>query len=440
MSKNFARSLVVTVPDPATSGASLTVTAGEGSRFFAGKASVYPVGASPTPANAEVVAITNVSSDTLTLMRAQELSTARAIIVGDVISQDLTAGMYDALLAADTTNAANAAAALQQSSNLSDVASAVTARANLGLGTQFTARTTTYTATVGDFVLADASSAGFTVTLPASPSAGHIVGVKKTDSTANVVTVVAAGKTIDGDSNATIVTRNAGATFEYDGSNWRITGVGTITGAAGPTGPTGPTGGSGVQPIMGAGVLNSWYVASGLPAASLFNRSTTAGTLILGTPFICPEAMTVDAIGCYVKTGGTAGAVVRLGVYQPSAANPYRLTLSSAYATLLSDAGTVAATSSDTRATATLASALTFAAGATFCVGVAVQVATVGIYCEANSNLFSGPWGSASDLILNGSNVGVLATGVTSSLPATFTPSAFAAPGIGGAGFFRRSA
>lgn len=77
-----------------------------------------------------------------------------------------------------------------------------------------------YTAVAGDLVLADTTNAGFTVTLPASPATGQRVGAKNVGT--NILTVVAAGKTIEGDANATVEGQWAGATFEYDGANWFI--------------------------------------------------------------------------------------------------------------------------------------------------------------------------------------------------------------------------
>jgi len=84
--KNLAISLVATAPSPATSGTTLVVTAGEGSRFAAGmNATICPAGSTPDPSNSEIVRITNVSTNTLTITRAQESSTARTVVVGDVI-------------------------------------------------------------------------------------------------------------------------------------------------------------------------------------------------------------------------------------------------------------------------------------------------------------------------------------------------------------------
>jgi hypothetical protein len=92
-----------------------------------------------------------------------------------------------------------------------------------GGGLTPTAKTSAYTAVAGDYVIANATSAGFTVTLPASPSNGATVGVKKVDSTANIVTIAPqGGLTIDGDANATITGQWASATITYDGTRWSV--------------------------------------------------------------------------------------------------------------------------------------------------------------------------------------------------------------------------
>lgn len=96
--KNWARSTIATAPSPATSGTSLVVASGEGARFpsVPFRATIWPAGATPTPANAEVVNVTARSTDTLTIARAAESSTARTVVVGDQIAATLTAGMFDA--------------------------------------------------------------------------------------------------------------------------------------------------------------------------------------------------------------------------------------------------------------------------------------------------------------------------------------------------------
>jgi hypothetical protein len=90
---NFAYSNVVTAPSPPTSGLSLTVTAGQGALFPACpfNATVWPSGANPTTLNAEIVSVTNISTDTLTIVRSQESTTAMSIASGYQIAQAITA-------------------------------------------------------------------------------------------------------------------------------------------------------------------------------------------------------------------------------------------------------------------------------------------------------------------------------------------------------------
>lgn len=90
---NFAYSTVATAPSPATSGTSLVVAAGQGALFPAVpfNAVVWAFGAIPTSANAEIVRVTARSTDTLTITRTQESTSARTIVVGDQIAAAITA-------------------------------------------------------------------------------------------------------------------------------------------------------------------------------------------------------------------------------------------------------------------------------------------------------------------------------------------------------------
>lgn len=89
---NFAYSTVATAPSPASSGTSLIVGAGQGTRFPAVpfNAAVWPANQIPTPDNSEIVRVTNISTDTLTIARAEEGSNARTIVVGDQIAATIT--------------------------------------------------------------------------------------------------------------------------------------------------------------------------------------------------------------------------------------------------------------------------------------------------------------------------------------------------------------
>jgi hypothetical protein len=91
--KNFASSLVATAPSPASSGTSLVVTAADGAKFPAVpfNATIWPASAQPTTANAEIVRVTGISTDTFTITRAQESSSARTVVIGDQIAATITA-------------------------------------------------------------------------------------------------------------------------------------------------------------------------------------------------------------------------------------------------------------------------------------------------------------------------------------------------------------
>lgn len=91
--KDFATGIVVTAPSPATSGTSLALQTGEGSRmpavpFFA---TAHPATEMPTLDNAEKVSVTDVTGDVLTIVRAQGDTTAKSIAAGWRVSNALFA-------------------------------------------------------------------------------------------------------------------------------------------------------------------------------------------------------------------------------------------------------------------------------------------------------------------------------------------------------------
>lgn len=91
--KNLAIATVATPPNPSTSGTTLSVASGAGARFPAPpfNATLWPAAAAPTPDNAEVVRVTAVAGDGLTITRIQEGSLARAVVAGDLIAATITA-------------------------------------------------------------------------------------------------------------------------------------------------------------------------------------------------------------------------------------------------------------------------------------------------------------------------------------------------------------
>lgn len=89
--KNLAASFVATAPSPATSGTSLVVTAATGANFPTAPfyATLTPTGSLSTPTTSEIVLVTAVSTDTLTITRAQKSTTAKTVAVGWVITNGI---------------------------------------------------------------------------------------------------------------------------------------------------------------------------------------------------------------------------------------------------------------------------------------------------------------------------------------------------------------
>ena len=99
---NFGYGVVLVAPSPALSGTSLTLNAGQGALLPAVpfNATVWPTATNPRAANAEIVTVTNVAGDVLTIVRAQEGTAARAIAVGDQIAATITKKFRDDVVSA----------------------------------------------------------------------------------------------------------------------------------------------------------------------------------------------------------------------------------------------------------------------------------------------------------------------------------------------------
>lgn len=94
---NLAISLVAVGPSPSTSGTSLVVTGGTGSKFPAVpfNCTVYPNSVpAPLTTNAEIIRVTNVTGDVFTIVRAQEGTTAKPIVAGYVIENSISVKVF----------------------------------------------------------------------------------------------------------------------------------------------------------------------------------------------------------------------------------------------------------------------------------------------------------------------------------------------------------
>ena len=106
--KNFAISRVATAPSPADSGTTLVVETGDGALFPDPSSSgeynvvIYPNGEQPTSTNAEIVRVTARTTDTMTIDREEESTSARTVAEGDIVMLAITAKMVSDLSTAVT--------------------------------------------------------------------------------------------------------------------------------------------------------------------------------------------------------------------------------------------------------------------------------------------------------------------------------------------------
>lgn len=97
---NLSYSTVATAPSPATSGTSLVVAVGTGVLFPVApfNLAIWPVGVQPLTTNCEIVRVTNVSTDTFTIVRNTTTENNnnfnRTILVGDQLSNAITWKMF----------------------------------------------------------------------------------------------------------------------------------------------------------------------------------------------------------------------------------------------------------------------------------------------------------------------------------------------------------
>lgn len=96
---NGAYGTVLTAPSPATTGTSLVLNSGQGANFPSPatvnyNCVVWPAGQVMTKANSEVVRVTALATDTFTITREQEGTTARTIVAGDQFALAVTAKLF----------------------------------------------------------------------------------------------------------------------------------------------------------------------------------------------------------------------------------------------------------------------------------------------------------------------------------------------------------
>lgn len=177
-------------------------------------------------------------------------------------------------------------------------------------------KTTTYTATVTDHILlGDATSAAFTITLPAaSGNTGLVFIFKKIDSTTNIVTIDgASSETIDG-----LLTWQLREQFDYikivcDGTNWIVLAHSDI--------PSPPS-----TRILGS-TANRYYYGNSMSSTTTSTFTLTAAHLY-AVPFVIERVRSIDTLAVNV-TSNPASSAIRLGIYTSKNVYPDALVVES---------------------------------------------------------------------------------------------------------------
>lgn len=177
---------------------SLSVTSGHGARFPTITGSDFFLAtlcqmSGVDEVNFEIVKVTARSTDTFTIVRAQESTTALSYNAGDKVELRLTKGTMERLA-----------------------------------GSAWQTKTTTYTAVAGDAIMANTTGGAFTITLPATPSANDIVRIADyagTFSTYNLTIGRNSSKIESLSEDMTVSTNNVSLTLTYIDSTrgWALT-------------------------------------------------------------------------------------------------------------------------------------------------------------------------------------------------------------------------
>jgi collagen type VII alpha len=135
-------------------------------------------------------------------------------------------------------------------------------------------KTAEYTAVNRDLIVANTSSAAFTITLPASPSTGFSVSFADPVGIweSNNLTVSRNGSTIEGSASDLILdVNNVRVDLVYDGTTWQaFTNLGPqgASGATGSQGIQGASGSTGLTGATGAGIINAYWSVVGASGAT----------------------------------------------------------------------------------------------------------------------------------------------------------------------------
>jgi hypothetical protein len=108
------------------------------------------------------------------------------------------------------------------SQTIVDTGTAINVTLTQALPSILTVTTTYAVAATDNTILCDATAAGFTSTLPASPTTGKVYSFKKIDASGNTCTLSSNGKNIDGAASYATSTQYASVQIQYNGTTWYV--------------------------------------------------------------------------------------------------------------------------------------------------------------------------------------------------------------------------
>jgi hypothetical protein len=209
---NLAYGIVATAPSPAGSGTSLTLQTGQGASFpdpanGAYNITIWAAGALPLTSNAEIARVTAKSGDTLTIVRAQEGTSARTVVVGDWVALTITSKLM--------TDVENGTSGLRYGSQTLTFTGAAPAAQTLVDGSAPTVLVSVGAVTSGAATVKLPAPVAGAVSPPYPGAEFVVVDVDGAAATTNIA-VDPNGATIDGSASTKVINENYGSRrFRY---------------------------------------------------------------------------------------------------------------------------------------------------------------------------------------------------------------------------------
>lgn len=310
--RNFAYGVVLTPPSPATTGTTLTLQAGQGALMPAVpfNATVWPTAINPLANNAEIVRVTAIVDDDLTIVRNANFAgldpdagtLTRAIVVGDQFAATIT------------------------HKTLRDMETSLTGTAGAtgptGTGTQ---GATGIQGPTGPTGLTGSVGATGAIGITGSTGPTGVTGTGQTGSSGAIGPTGPTGVTGTGQTGATGSTGAAGANGATGATGSAgatgPTGPTGITGSIGPSGPSGPVGPTGPTGVTGSqGTIGIQGPSGPTGPTGVTGSAGVTGTIGLTGPTGAQGTIGVTgALGPTGPTGVTGtGVTGTIGVTGPS--------------------------------------------------------------------------------------------------------------------------